>query len=45
MDNLLRTGLLIASLTTVFVAVGYWVSGPQGMIVALLVGDEASKPE
>ena len=37
MDNLLRTGLLIAALTALFMAVGYWVSGPQGMVVALLV--------
>lgn len=37
MDNLLRTGLLIAMLTALFMAVGYWVSGPQGMMVALLV--------
>ena len=37
MDNLLRTGVLIAALTALFMAVGYWVSGPQGMVVALLV--------
>jgi heat shock protein HtpX len=37
MGNLIRTGLLIAALTALFMAVGYWVSGPQGMMAALLV--------
>ena len=37
MDNMLRTGLLIAALTALFMAVGYWVSGTQGMVVALLI--------
>jgi heat shock protein HtpX len=37
MDNPLRTGLLIAALTALFMAVGYLVSGPHGMMVALLV--------
>ncbi|HET9019024.1 MAG TPA: M48 family metalloprotease, partial [Acetobacteraceae bacterium] len=37
MHNLLRTGLLIAALTALFMAVGYWIGGPQGMVVALLV--------
>ncbi|MGH7102443.1 MAG: zinc metalloprotease HtpX [Acetobacteraceae bacterium] len=37
MDNLMRTGLLIAALTALFMAVGYWVSGPEGMTIALLV--------
>jgi heat shock protein HtpX len=36
MINLLRTGLLLAVLTALFMAVGYWVAGPQGTIVALL---------
>ena len=37
MDNFLRTGVLIAALTALFMAVGYWVGGEQGMIVALLI--------
>jgi heat shock protein HtpX len=37
MNNLLRTGLLIAALTALFMAIGYWIAGPQGMIVALLI--------
>ena len=37
MDNLLRTGLLIAALTALFMAVGHWIAGPPGMVVALLV--------
>lgn len=37
MENLFRTGLLIAALTALFMAVGYWVAGTQGMIIALLV--------
>lgn len=37
MNNFVRTGLLIAALTALFMAVGYWISGPRGMIVALLV--------
>jgi heat shock protein HtpX len=37
MGNLFRTSLLIAALTALFMAVGHWVAGPQGMIVALLV--------
>ena len=37
MENLFRTGLLIAALTALFMAVGYWVAGPQGMIVALII--------
>ncbi len=36
MDNLFRTGLLLAALTGLFGAVGYWVGGAQGMIIALL---------
>lgn len=37
MVNLFRTGLLLAALTALFMAVGYWIDGPQGMVVALLV--------
>lgn len=37
MVNLLRTGLLIAALTALFMAVGYWVAGPNGMIIALII--------
>lgn len=37
MNNLLRTGLLLAALTALFMAVGYWIAGSQGMLVALLV--------
>jgi heat shock protein HtpX len=37
MENLFRTGLLIAALTALFMAVGYWVGGPQGMMVALII--------
>jgi heat shock protein HtpX len=36
MDNLFRTGLLLAALTGLFGAVGYWAGGEQGMLVALL---------
>jgi heat shock protein HtpX len=37
MQNLLRTGLLITTLTALFMAVGYWVGGEQGMLIALLI--------
>ena len=37
MENLFRTGLLIAALTALFMAVGYWIAGPQGMMAALLI--------
>jgi heat shock protein HtpX len=37
MGNLFRTGLLIAALTALFMAIGHWVAGPQGMVIALLV--------
>jgi hypothetical protein len=42
MENLFRTGLLIAALTALFMAVDYRVAVPQGMIVALINrrGDE-----
>src|SRR5579871_3073145 len=37
MEHLLRTGLLVAALTALFMAVGYWVAGPQGMTIALII--------
>jgi heat shock protein HtpX len=37
MENLFRTGLLIAALTALFMAVDYGIAGPQGMIVALII--------
>ena len=37
MENLLRTGLLIAALTALFMAIGYWIAGAQGMVVALVI--------
>lgn len=37
MENLLRTGLLIAALTALFMAVGYWIAGTQGMVIALII--------
>jgi heat shock protein HtpX len=37
MDNLIRTGLLIAALTALFMAIGFWVGGERGMIIAFLI--------
>jgi heat shock protein HtpX len=37
MNNLFRTGLLLAALTALFMAVGHWIAGSEGMLVALLV--------
>jgi heat shock protein HtpX len=37
MDNIFRTGLLLAALTALFGAVGYWIAGPDGMGLALLL--------
>ena len=37
MTNLLRTGLLLASLTAIFMAVGYLIGGGTGMVLALAV--------
>lgn len=37
MNNLLRTGVLLAALTALFGAVGYWVGGERGMLFALLL--------
>jgi len=35
--NTLRTGLLIAALTALFMAVGYLIGGESGMVIAFLV--------
>jgi heat shock protein HtpX len=37
MDNYLRTALLIAALTALFMAIGFLVGGRAGMLIALLV--------
>jgi heat shock protein HtpX len=37
MFNLLRTGVLIAALTALFMAVGYFIGGQTGMFIALVV--------
>ena len=37
MANLLRTGVLIAALTALFMVVGYFIGGQAGMLIALLV--------
>jgi heat shock protein HtpX len=37
MSNLLRTGVLLAALTALFMAVGYFVGGTGGMLIALLI--------
>ena len=37
MANLLRTGVLIAALTALFMAVGYFIGGTNGMVIALMV--------
>ncbi|HWA45164.1 MAG TPA: M48 family metalloprotease, partial [Hypericibacter adhaerens] len=37
MANLLRTGVLIAALTALFMVVGYFIGGTSGMMIALLV--------
>ena len=37
MENLLRTGVLIALLTALFMAVGYWIGGGEGMLIAFLI--------
>lgn len=36
MENLLRTAVLMAALTALFMALGYWIGGTGGMIVALI---------
>ena len=35
--NYLRTGMLLAGLTALFMAVGYLIGGPDGMLIALIV--------
>ena len=35
--NVFRTGLLIAALTALFMAVGYWIGGQGGMLIALVM--------
>ncbi len=42
MFNLIRTGVLIAALTALFMAVGYFIGGQTGMFIAFVVaaGDE-----
>ncbi len=37
MTNLFRTGLLLAALTALFMAVGYLIGGTSGMLIALIV--------
>jgi heat shock protein HtpX len=36
MGNLLRTAMLMAGLTALFMALGYWIGGIGGMIIALI---------
>ena len=35
--NYVRTGMLLAGLTALFMAVGYLIGGPDGMVIALIV--------
>ena len=35
--NYVRTGMLLAGLTALFMAVGYLIGGPDGMLIALIV--------
>ncbi len=35
--NYMRTGMLLAGLTALFMAVGYLIGGPDGMLIALVV--------
>jgi Zn-dependent protease with chaperone function len=37
MDNLFRTGVLLAALTALFLAVGYAIGGSGGMLIALTI--------
>ena len=34
--NVFRTGLLMAALTGIFLAIGYLIGGPSGMLIAFL---------
>jgi heat shock protein HtpX len=38
MNNLLRTGFLIAALTALFMGAGWLIGGADGMLIALLIG-------
>ncbi|HUC65612.1 MAG TPA: zinc metalloprotease HtpX [Stellaceae bacterium] len=38
MNNLLRTGLLIAALTALFMGAGWLIGGAEGMLIALVIG-------
>ena len=38
MNNLLRTGFLIAALTALFMGAGWLIGGAEGMVIALLIG-------
>ncbi len=33
--NFVKTGMLLAALTALFGVVGYWLGGPNGMLIAL----------
>lgn len=35
--NLVRTAMLLAFLTALFMAVGYWIGGQSGMLIALVI--------
>jgi heat shock protein HtpX len=35
--NYMRTGILLAGLTALFMAVGYLIGGPDGMLIALVI--------
>lgn len=35
--NMMRTGLLLAALTGLFLAIGFWLGGESGMVIALLI--------
>jgi len=37
MNNFLRTGILIAAMTGLFVAIGFLIGGSQGMVIAFLI--------
>jgi len=37
MFNLLKTAVLMAAITALFMAIGAWVGGQQGMLLALVV--------
>src|SRR5438067_13779129 len=36
MVNLIRTGILMAALTALFIGIGYLIGGPSGMMIAFL---------